>query len=228
MIRTLVALLLFAQYVPSGGRFPSGVLPAPTIRGTGLLYFYGATQDITWPSGTVAGDFAVIELGGNNNLSSTPTGWTLNNSSNGVGGTGGGSVISKVLNSSDISAGKVTLTLSGAFTNIAGITTFVGATGGIREVDGANTGGSNTLTTSGSVGVHDAGIYFGMAYAVSNNPSTYSINKGTPNPASVTDSFYMSGSQYQDVRLTGGSFSVTFTPSASLIGGYNAIVIVKP
>lgn len=202
--------------------------PAPTIRGTGLLFFYTSTQDITWPIGTAAGDFAVIEMGGANGLASTPTGWTLNNASHSVGGNGEGVVISKVLNSSDITAGKVTLTLTGAFTNIAGITTFVGATSGIREVDASNGGGVNTETTSGAVSINDAAIYFGMANSVSFNPSTYSIDTGTPNPISVTDGFYMSGSQYQDVRLAGGSYSVVFTPSTALIDGYSAIVIVMP
>jgi len=53
---------------------PSGAIPAATFRGQSIVEANSGT--VAWPSGTVAGDSAVILLFGNGSLTLTGTGWT--------------------------------------------------------------------------------------------------------------------------------------------------------
>ena len=83
----------------------------PDTRGISTVYFAsGSTISVPWPSGTQSGDLVVIVFGATGNISSTPTGWTLQGNLSGSFISGG--VLSKTLNASDIAAGSVTLALA--------------------------------------------------------------------------------------------------------------------
>lgn len=87
---------------PSGGT-------QPTLRAhSGIVLTPNTSTFLPWPSGTIAGDFAVIAVL-NGYGPNTPSGWTnLYNTNNQTGVDGG--AFCKLLDSADITAGGVTVT----------------------------------------------------------------------------------------------------------------------
>jgi hypothetical protein len=158
-------------------------------------------------------------------LSSTPTGWTLNDSQTGTNQNG--SVISKVLNSTDISTGSVTLNIGGTYAQTTSIVTYVGATGGIREVDSSRAASNpTTLTASSAVLGTDDAIYCGGLRTASSGAATTSVSRGTLQQQ-FNDGFYVSAGLYTETLTTAGSYTATFTYTGTSGTNYQAIVIVK-
>src|ERR1039457_7188081 len=101
----------------------------PVIRGSGIQASSTSSAVVTFPSGSVAGDLALIFGGTAYNVSAVPTGWAAP-----LGIMDGGDIwkpffVYKVLSSSDISTGSVTVAITGAYDVVFGIVTFVGNPG---------------------------------------------------------------------------------------------------
>ena len=151
-------------------------LPVATnqIRGTGMIVPSGssATVTISFPAGTVSGDFAVVFCACSYNPSSYPSGWTSINQIS-----GNGFAMTKTLGSGDISTGSVSITLNSASTICASVITFIGVPGTIRtNADDAPFGGGPFILDAAAV-AGDTAIYFGAQ--IPGGASTISINKGT-------------------------------------------------
>ena len=110
----------------------------------------GSTTTVTWPTGTLSGDLVEIMIGSGYNVT-IPTGWTQDfRQTATVWNT---TAIHKVMTSGDITAGSVTITLSGSFDHIESAVDFVGNPGVIREVDengGSGASGASYLFTATS------------------------------------------------------------------------------
>lgn len=128
----------------------------PVIRGHGAQYFNSSSVTITWPTGTVAGDLAIIYVS-NGYFIFDPSGWTvLSNASDNVNRVG---IYSRVLNSGDIATGSVTVGCTGSFDGTAGIHTIVG-NAAVYFVRNGNSSNSVSVATSSSPVVTDLALYF--------------------------------------------------------------------
>lgn len=139
-----------------------------TLRNTGIQSSSAASYTVNWPSGTVAGDMAVIMYGGGFALTSIPTGWSSLYVSN--QGNFNGTAIWKILNSTDISTGSVVLTPTGTFNSVVGIVTVQGgtfdATATPLFAGISNPSSASTRTVNGySPDTNDLCIYFGACRA---------------------------------------------------------------
>lgn len=205
---------------PSGGG--GGTVTAPNIRGTAIQASNGASYTVTWPSGTLAGDLAVI-FGGHGFGLNAPAGWTTLD--NQTGTNFNGAAFSRVLNSADITAGSVTVTVAGTFNGVLSIVTFVGATGGIRSwVAQRNGSGSSsiTLNTDGSPLTTDMMLYFGSNRAA----STDTVSLGS-NLRQANDGVAASGCLFAGSPAANGGVSPVFSYSSAGTGNYQIAVAVK-
>lgn len=222
---TVVATWATTNSTPGNISLSSTGAGNPVLRGSGIQYATGATITVSWPSGTVSGDLAVIFIQSAYNIT-TPSGWTAND--NHSGGTVNGVVISKILTSADISTGSVAISLAGAYGATAAIATFVGNTAGIRETVVNQSNGASTTTvtmtsTSGSVTNTDTALYFGAAR---DKNGTVTINRGTSQRTSANTQ--SSGSLYAETLTASGAVAPTVTYPATITAGYyQSTVIVK-
>lgn len=108
-----------------GGGSGSTPLPMPELRGITTTTNSGSSIDVSIPAGAVEGDYAVFFYSGGNSLS-VPTGWLIGNIANGNGWNAG--LFTKTLTASDITAGKVTGTFNGSYSNSATLIIFKGNT----------------------------------------------------------------------------------------------------
>jgi hypothetical protein len=184
------------------------VLLIPNIRGSNAqITVSGFTFSVNLPTGTLAGDFALLyalEPSGN---ATVPTGWTEIDADFPIAW-----VASKILTSTDITAGSVTI--SGAISGyaLAQIVTFIGPTGGVREVRGTGNGSSTgnfteTVTTSSAVLSTDVGIYFAGAGITSGGSVVVSPGNVLQNPMSAA----LATGIIADQSMPGGVTSVLFT-----------------
>lgn len=194
---------------------------APTIRGSGIQASSAASYVVPWPTGTVAGDLAIIHIGGGFGISATPTGWTLLD--NQQGSNWNGAMFGKVLSSADITAGSVTITNAGTFDSVVSIITFHGATGGafglfsLRNSGGASTEGISTAAfASGAIGV-----YFGS----NRGASTDTVNQGTK-LQQINDGSNASGCLYAGAPTAPFVGSAIFSYSSVGSGNYQSILLV--
>ena len=201
----------------SGG----GGAGAPQIRGSGIQTNWASPYTVSFPTGTIAGDFAVV-LVGNSYPVSTPSGWSVADAPTDT--YFNGNVFYKTLNASDISAGSVTLTSSGANQSSTAIITFQGATAGIRETEsllaGEGTSATSVLQTAtdSSIAATDIAIYFGSNRATSTDTVSLGTLLQTVN----------GGCLYTQTGLAAGvPLQPTFYYSANALGYYQATVIVK-
>jgi hypothetical protein len=210
---------------------PGGITLSSTIappRGTGSAQAApgDSSMSLAWPTGTIAGDRAIICAGAVDTIN-TPSGWTVNNN---VGAAfWNGAVLSRVLTSGDITAGSVTIALSiggGAYRGgVATITTFIGAPA-IREVDYVlqNATTPVTVSTSGAVLTTDTALYFGSMYT-GGGASTDTVNRGTLQQ-SVSNGGGGSACLYTEFISAAGVNSAIFSYSAGTSYNYQAIVVV--
>lgn len=186
----------------------ASICHAVTIRGSASATFSASSVAISWPSGTVAGDYAIIAYfqgcGG-----TIPSGWAMQvpgNQTLGNYGTGSfyGMLITRILTAGDISTGSVTITAGCGFDGITQIVTLVGASSGFREINYTNGASPVTLTSSVNIISGDLALYF--AQDRGNGSST--VSRGTLLHTATTGS--ACGSVYSEA-LTGGSVAPVFT-----------------
>jgi hypothetical protein len=205
-------------------------LVVAAIRGSGIASAQATTITISFPTGTLAGDLAILYCANTgNNLSGVPSGWTT------VAATGGGTyvgfVASKILTSGDISTGSVTVDVSGpifspASNACAQIVTFVGPTGGVRECTVAvDTTSGGPHSTSSAVLSSDVGIFFASGGTISGSPSL-TISPGT-SLQSVLDANAVG--QLSSETMPGGVTTVTYTYGSGVGSGLtvNSFVIIE-
>ncbi|HTF69540.1 MAG TPA: hypothetical protein VK638_43365, partial [Edaphobacter sp.] len=219
---SVVASWVTTNATPGGITLGTAGAASPLIRGTGIQASSASSYTVSWPSGTVAGDLAVILVGHGFGVA-TPSGWT--SADNSTGSNWNGAVFSKVLTSGDITAGAVTVNVAGSFDGVVAIVTFVGGTAGIREADVQRNGtgsSSITLNTSGAVLSTDTCIYFGS----NRGASTDTVNRGTLQQQ-ANDSSSASGALYTESITSGGATTAIFGYSSAGSGNYQAIVVVK-
>jgi hypothetical protein len=205
-----------------GGITLSGSAPAPSLRGTGIQTANAATYVVTWPTGTVSGDLAIIDIGHALAVTTLGGGWSeLYNDS---GSNWGGAIFSKTLNPADITAGSVVVTTGGAFNGVVTITTFIGGTAGIRETVASRNGtGASTITLSTSAGVvaTDVLLMFGSNRAA----SVDTINLGSQQQ--VANDGTVSGALYFLSPASPGVNAATFAYATAGSGNMQGIVVVK-
>jgi hypothetical protein len=193
----------------------------PTIRGSYIQSASGSSFTVPWPSGTQAGDLAVVFVGAALHAGSAVSGWTAFAAAaspffwNGSG-------FSKTLDSGDISTGSVTVTLGDPFQTVIGIVIFVGAPS-IRTSVGSRDvppGTPVTLTTDSSPVSGDLAIYFGS----NRGNSTDTTDRGTG--LQTVSAANGSGVLVGEDLASGGAQTINFTYSPVGSGAYSAILIV--
>lgn len=198
-------------------------VPTATLRGSSVASGTGSSATVPLPAGSQVGDLAILFAAAayNNTL---PSGWASLYQQN--GGTWNGLVASKILDSGDISTGSVTVPFGGSYDYVGYVATFIGATGGVREVEGygGNIGSPQTLTTSGAVVSSDLALYF-LSERAGLSP-VITPAAGTANSLQTT-STTNSTSLLQDQVMPGGAFTVTYLNMSATAGCTFAQVVVK-
>jgi hypothetical protein len=202
-VNRLVILILCLLLVPL-------VHGTPTVRGHGAGTFNASTVNVSWPSGTVASDTAIIYIG-NGYAPNLPNGWTQILS---VGGNWSVLLLSRILTAADITTGHVTITTGGSFNGGYTVVTLVGACQ-FRNIAYANGNGQpQTVTTDSSPVSGDLGLYFG-GYRSSGSTPTANVGSLLD---SASDSSAAAVSVYDQTISSSGSFSVVFTYTVSWVG----------
>lgn len=203
----------------SSGGGGGGTLPA--IRGSGIQASSATTYTVNWPTGTIAGDVALIFVGGGFGIASTPTGWTLLD--NQQGSNWNGAVLGKVLASGDISTGHVVITNAGSFDSVVAIITFHGSTSGIFGLLSQRNGsGSSVISLSGAAFSAGAmGVYFGSNRAASTN----TVSQGT-NLQQANDGSAASGCLYAGAPTAPFVSTAAFNYSSAGSGNYQVQILV--
>ena len=194
----------------------------PTLRGSAILAQSASSFTLTFPAGTIAGDFAVLFAASGQYVNSV-SGWTPIYVWASSGDWWNGGIASKILTATDISTGSVTVTMTGSTDGVVALATFVGPTGGISQVNlyqSPGSSGSSTINlTSGNAGPSDYVLLFGS------------------NRASSTDTCNV-GSQLQTATGGGSASLYSYTPSSAVTptatfsyssagsGNFQAIVMV--
>lgn len=186
---------------------------AVAIRGTGIQLFNATTATIALPAGTVLNDLAYLYIGGGCG-GVVPAGWVSIPNVESVqtlprygGGTYNIVAVAKVLDSTDISNGNITVTAGCSFNSVAIIVTLVGNSSGIREWDGSQgTSSPATITTSANPQNGDLALYFSGNRSAGAAPT---VSRGTL-LQSAADGSAACGSLYSEV-MTGGSVAPVFT-----------------
>ncbi len=200
-----------------------GSVTAPTIRASNKQ-FSGAAggYTATFPTGTAAGDLVVIFIGGGFQLNVLPTGWVLTDQL--TGANWNGSVISRVVNATDVATGSVGLTMSGSYNTAIIAVTFTGQTGGIRTTQSSRNGANTspvTLNTSGAPTTTDMMLYFASDRATA--APTCSLGASQE---SGTDAAAASGSLYVGSPAGNGGVSPVFTLTSYIANpGYYIVAI---
>jgi hypothetical protein len=180
--------------------------------------------DWFWPTGSVAGDRAVIIAGHGWNVSGpSPGGWTQLDLQSGTNWNG--AAYTKLLSSTDISNGFVRMFFGGSYAGAVGGVVFVGATGGIRTDNASRNGSgstSRTVTTDSTPQAGDYAIAFGSARI--NAVASCNLASQLDAKQQNNGSFVLNGG----VLASGGAQSSTFSYGGGSIGDYQAIAVIAP
>jgi hypothetical protein len=184
----------------------------PTLRGSNINSSSTAVTSltVTLPAGTVSGDFAVLYANAAYSISApSPSGWTSGSCAAASGAIWNTWCGTKVMTSTDISAGGETVTAGGAFDMVAAIAVFVGGTSGVREIESTNyLTATNPLVTSSAVIPTDVGVYWnsfrGGGSVPTIVPSSCSVN--VLQTASTTNA----RSTLADQQMPAGVNSITY------------------
>lgn len=174
-----------AGVISSVGGGGGGTLP--TVRGSGIQTVGTSTMTVAWPSGTLAGDLAII-FTGSDFFPTIPSGWTVLDANTGPNWEG--VTIAKVLTSGDITAGAVVVTFGGTGGAVGSIITFDGATAGVfglQKLWSGTSGTSSQLSlpsdSAGGLGVYFASSRANQTITISNGTQIQTISS-SPNTAS--------------------------------------------
>ena len=196
---------------------------APTIRNGVVVYGFQSTYALAFPSGTVAGDLAIIFIGHGYSIN-LPTGWTSLNVASGVNFNS--LVAYRYLTTADITTGSVTITTPTAYFGVWSIVTLGGAAGGIRTgvyLNSGTGGASRSLATDGSPQTSDVAIYF--AGNRSGTGATNTISLGTT--LDSDGSTEAAGTLTAAAPAALGGLTPTFTFGSVSGGDFVAVVVVK-
>jgi hypothetical protein len=119
----------------------------PAIRGSNIQSSSASSYTISWPAGTVAGDYVLI-FGGHGWNPNNPSGWTVLNNSTGTNWNG--TTLGKIMTAADITAGSLTLTWSGTFNGCMACISFVGAPKNVTLLGAFQSGASSSSQTISS------------------------------------------------------------------------------
>jgi hypothetical protein len=190
------------------------------LRSTNATTGAAASFTITLPAGSIAGDFAVLFVGGGYSPV-TPSGWTAINGPTSASNWNGG-VFIKSLTSGDITTGSVTVSMGGNFDAYLAMASLTGVTASLVSAS-QNSGGSASvvLPYTGIAGAADVALYFGSNRANSTN----TVSRGSSQQAG-TDGANASGCLYAETLSSSSLPSATFSYSSAGGGNYQAIVVV--
>lgn len=206
----------------SGGIISAaGGSAGPALRGSGIQASSAGSYTVSWPSGTIAGDFAII-FAGHGYTVTVPTGWTSVDSQ--TGSNWNGYAFSRVLNGTDITTGSVTVSVGGTFDGALAIATMVGPAVVRSLVSQRNSSGSSSITlhTDGSPQTSDYMLYFGS----NRGASTNTVSLGT-NLRQANDGSAASGCLFGGAPAAGGGVSPVYSYSVAGSGNYQIAVAVK-
>jgi hypothetical protein len=193
---------------------------AITIRNTGIQAGSASSYVVTWPSGTVANDIAVITAG-HGAVISTPSGWNLINSMTGT--IWNGAAFWRTLTSADILAGSVTVSAASATNGVVAITTIVGGFTPtfVGTFSRNSTGSASIVAPAVTVtGADTLAIYFGSNHGA----STDTISRGLLQQQ-ANDTVAASGALYtENFSATTASFSPTMSYSVAGTGNYQGSI----
>lgn len=193
------------------------------VRGTGIQVANASSYVVSFPTGTQAGDFAIVQ-GGHGFVLNAPSGWDIIIAIS--GSNWNGLAVSRTLTAADIATGSVTVTTAGGFNGVLSIITFVGGTGGVRtSANSRNGSGATSLNLSAPSGGFqtDLALYFGSARE--NTTGTATCNQGTL--TRQTNDTICAGVLNVGVPTGPGSYTATYSYSTGGTGNYQAIIFVK-
>lgn len=202
----------------------------PTTRGTAIVSSVGsgASLAVSLPAGSAAGDLAIIQTGHFFALTSiSPGSWNQLQRDAGTSYVNGATYW-KILSSTEISAGSITVGYASSGEGVLAITVFQGATAGIRETKTQQSGtGSFTSpvtapSTSSAVLNSDKVVYFTMNRAA----STDTVNRGSQQRTANNGSL-ASGCLYTEDIVTSGAVASSFSYTSTGPGYAISIVVVK-
>lgn len=195
----------------------------PTVRGSNIQASSAATYNVNFPSGTIAGDLAVLFIGSAFPISAVPSGWTqidAEGTANWLGAT-----LIKRLTSGDITTGHVTVNMTGTFASTLAIVTFAGGTGGVVAAVSFQVGAAGTAFERLSYPSFNPGVSY-FSFATSRANQTIVIAEGTQ-LQTVNNGSGGSGVLNEQVPsgspLTLGYASATY-PGATNAGAYQIIL----
>jgi hypothetical protein len=204
-----------------------GGATTPTVRGSGIQASSASSYTVTWPTGSATGDLAIIYIGACYSLSSVPSGWTLLDSQ--IDSNWNGDIIAKVLSSTDISTGSISLGMTGTQDSVVAIVTFVGSTtstvfqGSQRLNSGLTSVSFNGNGTQ--QGSTDYLVYFGSNRGASTNTVSLGTQLQQANDGALASGVLSGGA----LGTAGDPFPVspTFSFSSAGAGYYVAAVSVR-
>lgn len=203
----------------------AGGPPLPIIRNSNIQSSSAASYTVSWPTGTVVGDFVII-FAGHGFAINLPSGWLSINSS--TGSNWNGACFWKYMTAADITAGSVTVTTGGAFNGVVAAITLIGNRytfmSGSTVVSRNGTGAaSRTLSTDGTPNTTDMMLYFGS----NRNASNDTVNQGSVQQA--INATAASGCLYAGRPSSNGDISAIFSYSVSsgTTGDYQVVLDVR-
>ncbi len=227
-----------------GPQGPAGTPTKPVLRGSNITSSSAASYTISFPAGTVAGDLAVLMVGGGFGVSAVVTTtssslWVILDTKTGADWNGAAAY--RYLNAADISGGSVVVTMAGTFNTVLSMATFAGATGGPRIpvlpafitqqtglssiVSSQNATGASTrtLNSMGDILTTDYVLYFGS----NRNSSTDTISLGSAlqTVTAAAGSGVLTGGS---PGATGGVSPVySYSVTSGTTGDYQVIIPIK-
>ena len=192
---------------------------APTIRGAATQANAGSSFAMAWPSGSVAGDLAILFVGGFWETSGVPSGWRQIDKQ--IGTYWNGAILAKILNGSDISAGSVTVSTTGS-NSVSSIVTFQGSTTGISAMISSRNGSSATSRSLQAPPNIPGTTY--LFFGSGRTNGSVAIDAGTLLQAQSSSAPASASLYYADVHPFFGHVNFTYSPANS--GDYQAVVAV--
>jgi hypothetical protein len=191
------------------------------VRGSAIASSSGSSLSLTFPAGSAAGDRMVL-FTGHGFTPNTVSGWTMLDQ---LGGSNWqGAVYTKILDSTDISTGSVTIGYSGSFNGVRAGIVFQGSPSIMRCISTSrNSSGSTSrsLTTDGMPRSGDYIISFESGRIAGNCTCDTGSQLQTVNAANA------SGALYGGTLGADGAKTVNFTYPATPTGDFQAIVVVR-
>jgi hypothetical protein len=208
---------------------PAGSSSTPNIRGTGIQASSASSFTVSWPTGTVAGDLAIIFTCGGY-TATTPANWTSIDYVSQSDWTK--NVFWKVLNSTDITNGSVTVSYNGTYDACTAIITLKGAynikypiTSQINQ-SGSSSITLNTTSNASQVAfTTNLAIYFCANRA--NSVDTIADPYATLTQQKTVSQGNASGTLYTGAPA-GGNLNPTFSyATAGTLGNYQIVMVMS-